>query len=472
MGEPPPADRIDQRTTPGPTPAPRSDEHKVLPAWGDDVEQPVARAEHEADGDPVELASYVPALVVRRFADRHEPLAEAETEQFLAAVLFADISGFTVLTERLAGTGPGGVEALTELLNDCFGELVGLVGEHGGEVVKFAGDALLAIWPMDDDKSGVTAWTARCGLAMQQSLHGREFAAGAQLSVRIAVGSGQLSVAHLGGVRGRWEVVVGGPAVAQVCAAEQVARPGDVVLSPEASDLLGDLALGEQMRLGADGPSAFRLAGVRLPTGTAPLVRAGTVQAAGPALRGYVPAAVTARLAAGQSAWISELRTVSVLFVRLPGLDDISSDSLEQAQQLVDAVQETLYEYEGSVNKLGVDDKGATLVAAFGLPPVAHEDDAVRAVQAALEIQAKLQRLGLRLALDNAGVPSATQILPELQQLAGATSLPWWSAGHRGPRKGAGTIPPDAVVGREGEYTWLLESADQHTTRPPLIHSS
>ena len=63
----------------------------MLPAWGDDVEQPVARAEHGADGDPVELASYVPALVVRRFADRHEPLAEAETEQFLAAVLFADI---------------------------------------------------------------------------------------------------------------------------------------------------------------------------------------------------------------------------------------------------------------------------------------------------------------------------------------------------------------------------------------------
>jgi hypothetical protein len=88
-----------------------------------------------------------------------------------------------------------------------------------------------------------------------------------------------------------------------------------------------------------------------------------------------------------------------VLFLRLPGLDDIGSEMLEQAQQLVGAVQETLYEYEGSVNKLGVDDKGATLVAAFGLPPVAHEDDAVRAVQAALEIQAKLQRLGLGAAL-------------------------------------------------------------------------
>jgi len=364
------------------------------------MEQPIARAEHDADGDPVELATYVPALVARRFADRREPLDVPESERFPAAVLFADISGFTALTERLAGTGPNGVEELTELLNDCSGELVELVGTHGGEVVKFAGDALLAIWPADDDDSGVTAWAARCGLAMQQSLEGGEFAARVQLSVRIAVGSGQVSVAHLGGVRGRWELVVGGPAVVQACAAEQLARPGDVVLSPDAYDVLLAICTGEQVRLGAGGRSALRLASIRPPTSAAPLVRGvGAVEAAGPALRGYVPAAVTARLAAGQSAWISELRPVTVLFLRLPGLDDISSDTLEQAQKLVGEVQEALYEYEGSVNKLVIDDKGATLVAAFGLPPVAHEDDPVRAVQAALGIQARLQSRGLRPAL-------------------------------------------------------------------------
>ena len=367
--------------------------------WGDDVEQPVARANHEADGDAVELASYLPALVVQRFAECHKPLGAPESERFPAAVLFADISGFTALTERLAGTGPSGVEALTELLNDCFGKLVDLVGAHGGEVVKFAGDALLAMWPTDGGSSTVTAWAAQCGLAMQQSVQGSETAAGVRLSVRIAVGFGEVSVAHLGGVRDRWELVVGGPAVVQVCAAEQLARPGEVVLSPDALDLLRDLTTGEQMRLGADGPSAFRLAGIRSPTSAAPLARAGTVEAAGPALRAYVPAAVTARLEAGQSAWVSELRSVSVLFVRLPGLDDISPETLEQAQQLVGTVQETLYEYEGSVNKLVVDDKGATLVAAFGLPPVAHEDDPIRAVNAALGIQARLQQLGLHPAL-------------------------------------------------------------------------
>jgi class 3 adenylate cyclase len=103
LGEPLPADRSEQRTTPRPATVPSSDEDEVLPAVGNDVEQPVARAEHEADGDSVELASYVPALVVRRFADRHEPLGEAESERFVAAVLFADISGFTRAT---ASTSP------------------------------------------------------------------------------------------------------------------------------------------------------------------------------------------------------------------------------------------------------------------------------------------------------------------------------------------------------------------------------
>jgi hypothetical protein len=49
----------------------------------------------------------------------HEPLREPDGEQFAAAALFADISGFTALTERLVQTGPAGIEELTDLLNDC-----------------------------------------------------------------------------------------------------------------------------------------------------------------------------------------------------------------------------------------------------------------------------------------------------------------------------------------------------------------
>jgi class 3 adenylate cyclase len=70
-----------------------------------------------------------------------------EVAGFDAAALFADISGFTALAERLARSGPSGVEALSELLNGCFGELVELVAVHRGDVVKFAGAALLGCRP-------------------------------------------------------------------------------------------------------------------------------------------------------------------------------------------------------------------------------------------------------------------------------------------------------------------------------------
>lgn len=48
------------------------------------------------------------------------------------------------------------------------------------------------------------------------------------------------------------------------------------------------------------------------------------------------------------------------------------------------AVQESVYEYEGSINKFLMDDKGSTLVAVYGLPPVGHANDPTRGVLAAL----------------------------------------------------------------------------------------
>src|SRR5215207_628504 len=98
------------------------------------------------------LASFVPTLIVRRLAANPAPLAEPTAERFHAAVLYADISGFTPLTERLSRSGPAGVEELSGLLNAYFGELIALIAALGGDVVKFAGDALLAIWPAADEE--------------------------------------------------------------------------------------------------------------------------------------------------------------------------------------------------------------------------------------------------------------------------------------------------------------------------------
>src|SRR5580658_682095 len=93
-----------------------------------------------------------------RFIQRLCRPAPAEV-RFDGAALFADISGYTVLTETLVARGVEGLEQLSALLDRAFGHYVRLVQDHGGEVVYFAGDALLAYWPVD--KASALADTAR-----------------------------------------------------------------------------------------------------------------------------------------------------------------------------------------------------------------------------------------------------------------------------------------------------------------------
>lgn len=358
------------------------------------------------------LVSYVPALVLRRMAENPTPISTPSSESFAAAALFADISGFTRLTEQLAQDGPAGLEELTRILNAYFGHLVALITTHGGDVVKFAGDALLALWPAtDEDLATATRRAVQCGLAVQQRLAAYAGTDGVRLALRVGVGAGDVVAIHLGGVYGRWEFMIAGAPLVQMGAAAQQAQPGEVVLAPEAWALVQANSIGAPLWNGrttaeavqqsvgtAWTPDGFvRVEGLRsrlpvpsiFPMPLAPEAEAG--------LRPYIPHAILSRLAAGQMGWLAELRRLTVLFVNLPDLDYTTPTPL--AHQVMQALQTALYRYEGSVNKISIDDKGVTLIAALGLPPLAHEDDAARGVQAALAMQEALASLGVRSAI-------------------------------------------------------------------------
>src|SRR5437667_11722914 len=136
------------------------------------------------------FTSYGPALTLRRFAADPHPLEAPDQDRFPAALLFADISGFTALTERLAQHGPAGAEKLSDLLNAYFGQTIALISAHGGDVVKFAGDALIALWTTDaaDDLAAAALRTVQCGLAVQSALNEYDAAEELRLSLRVGIG--------------------------------------------------------------------------------------------------------------------------------------------------------------------------------------------------------------------------------------------------------------------------------------------
>eukprot|EP01042_Synura_sphagnicola_P027319 gene27319-35283_t len=61
-------------------------------------------------------------------------------QRFRGALLFVDISGFTVLSQRLD------IESLKNHINDSFTKMLTIVDKWGGDVIKFAGDALYIVW--------------------------------------------------------------------------------------------------------------------------------------------------------------------------------------------------------------------------------------------------------------------------------------------------------------------------------------
>ncbi len=340
------------------------------------------------------LAAYVPPLVLENFAPADTPPAEARATTFTGAVLLTDIAGFTTLTEGMDGAGPKGVEELSRLLNAYFTELIGLIEAHGGLVMKFAGDALMAVWPAGADPLAATAHrAAQCALFIQRQMHARRVTGDVMLAMRVGLGAGEVRQMVLGGVGERWASRLAGPAMGDARAAIVLAAPGGVALAPRVVALLGagtkvTALAGGGARLEAVAPLAIR-----------PLPPAGAEPPGVAALFPHVPAAVRDRIVAGQAGWLAEFRRVSVLFINVPDVDRDPARSLACAQAAVRAIQTALARYGGTVDNLGDDHAGLTLVAALGLPAWAHEDDAARAVRSALAVRAALRDLGLASAI-------------------------------------------------------------------------
>jgi len=334
------------------------------------------------------LAGFVPAAVLRRYGAAEVLPPHAQAEAIAGAVLFADISGFTPLAERLAGRGGRGAEELTEILNLVFGHLITSIDRHGGEVLKFAGDALLAVWEdgaQDSDTAAATLRAAACGLELHGVARAAAAEAGVELTLRIGIGAGPLELLYVVGDGDRRECLATGSPLDQMAVAEHQARVGDTVLSPQAWAGVAAQAMGQPL-----GEGCVRVREVREPPPRA-RSRRESEQPQAQALSPFVSRAVRERVAAGQSDWLSELRRVTVLFLCLQMGE---GEMLASTQAAFERITEVFHRYQATVDKLSVDDKGLIALVALGLPPLSHPDDPERAVMAALELRAALAAQG------------------------------------------------------------------------------
>lgn len=111
----------------------------------------------------------------------------------VATALFTDLANFTTMSEKMSA------EAVTELLNDYFTELVDIVFEEQGTLIKFIGDSVFALWGAPIEMEGHAEAAFKAGLAMANRLAKAErLKKYPQLETRIGLHTGPMVVGNLG----------------------------------------------------------------------------------------------------------------------------------------------------------------------------------------------------------------------------------------------------------------------------------
>ncbi|TML00589.1 MAG: adenylate/guanylate cyclase domain-containing protein, partial [Actinobacteria bacterium] len=129
------------------------------------------------------MRSFVAGPVAERLVEAGGHIPE---ERRLVTALFADVSGFTALADRLDP------EQLLEVIDPVVSALSSVVGRHGGYVEKFAGDALMALFGAPVSHEDDAARAVRVALEMHEEL-GRivdELPHEAELTLHVGVNSG------------------------------------------------------------------------------------------------------------------------------------------------------------------------------------------------------------------------------------------------------------------------------------------
>ncbi|MEP7135338.1 MAG: adenylate/guanylate cyclase domain-containing protein [Chloroflexota bacterium] len=310
----------------------------------------------------------VPELIIENYR------AGRFSGEFPAVGMFLDLTGFSSMADSLMQQGQHGAEVLANLMHGVFNPLVENIFNYGGKIVSFAGDGIMALFPIENNEKNTalralaSAWTVQRRLTenpVRQTVYGKY-----TFSVKIGVTVGSVSWGILRSADGKNATYYfRGTAVDNSARAEHSAKPGEILLTENIKALLQNeittspfasfhRVSGFVAELPDPAPSAFPPADLEIS-------------------KLFVPEEIITQNIRG------EFRQIVNLFMSFP---DLSDDQLQEYVQIVFELRE---KYGGLVTRLDFGDKGCNMLVLWGAP-VAYENDIGRALNFVLDLKSRV----------------------------------------------------------------------------------
>ena len=365
------------------------------------------------------IATYLPRYLVEQIAQNPES-GQVRGEFRFGAVMFADVSGFTAMSEKLSVLGKEGAEEITGIVNGYFDKMLRISSKFGGDLLKFGGDALLLFFEGTDGahRALTTAWAMQA--AMEQFARVKTSQGTFPLRMSIGIGTGNIFLAELGTPE-NMEYAVMGQALINMARAESIANAGEIVVDVATRRATESVAAYEPVKnfwrvtnlLETLGPVAYSSKIYpRLPN----LVESSIETLLEFALRQvkivnglkpFLPEELLHQLILNPQNPLlpGSHRPVTVMFANFFGIDDIIEALGEPHQNTITQIlndhfvtmSRIINQFGGVVNKVDTYAIGHRIMALFGVLR-AHEDDPQRAVRAALAMNTALADVNRRTA--------------------------------------------------------------------------
>ena len=181
------------------------------------------------------LRNYIPRELAERILTAGKQI---ESERRLVTIVFADVTGFTALSEQMDA------EDVSAILNECFTALVSTVLKYEGTIDKFIGDGIMAIFgaPLAHENDPERA--IRCAMDMMVDIErfntAREKALPDPLGLHVGLHSGMVIAGNVGSDL-RMEYSVIGDTVNLASRLVDIAPRGQIFLSGDTCKLVADI---------------------------------------------------------------------------------------------------------------------------------------------------------------------------------------------------------------------------------------
>ncbi|MBI1879584.1 MAG: AAA family ATPase [Chloroflexi bacterium] len=173
--------------------------------------------------------------------------APIEGERRQVTIIFADISGFTALND--AAKSPAEVEQVVRLINLCLQELSEAIYEFDGQIDKYIGDAIMAVFGAPKAHEDDPERALRAALAMQERLEkfnlNPPMPLPEPLGIHMGINTGTVIAGDIGANRNRSYTVMG-DAVNVASRLEHVSERGEILISEATYNLTSRLFVFEE----------------------------------------------------------------------------------------------------------------------------------------------------------------------------------------------------------------------------------